>query len=220
MSDELFRLMERCARASGSPNDIGAMLVHRMRAGLLTQERLEIAAYVGDPGARAALGGQTLQHYACACRGENKTHGHYPVSAAPFNDWIVGFNRWEHSVRVRVALAAAETVVVHNEMLGIEPASWMTKAKIGLAVIEEWLRCPCDAHMNMWDHHWRGLGGVVAQMAGNYGHRFSWFPPVWEGHVWILSAARLVGEQRCREAISDQIGQWALSPMVRSSECL
>ncbi|MBL4846153.1 MAG: hypothetical protein JKY65_11550 [Planctomycetes bacterium] len=52
MSDQHLRELEATWRASGSVEDEAAYLLERVRAGELTQERLELAAYCGHKGAR------------------------------------------------------------------------------------------------------------------------------------------------------------------------
>ena len=55
MSDRRTRELERAA-ASGDPEARAAWLGARLRAGDLEEERLALAAWLGDPGARLALG--------------------------------------------------------------------------------------------------------------------------------------------------------------------
>lgn len=57
MSDERLRNLERRWKETGSVEDEAAFLLERVRAGDLTQERLELAAYCGLEGARAAVPG-------------------------------------------------------------------------------------------------------------------------------------------------------------------
>jgi hypothetical protein len=53
MSDERLRSLERTWRGTGAQADLEALLRARLRAGALTRERLQLAAFVGDPAARA-----------------------------------------------------------------------------------------------------------------------------------------------------------------------
>ncbi len=56
MSDERLREFERRWKETGSVEDEAAYLLERVRAGELTQERLEMAAYCGHEAARFASG--------------------------------------------------------------------------------------------------------------------------------------------------------------------
>jgi hypothetical protein len=53
VSDERLRGLERTWRRTGAQADLEALLRERLRAGTLTRERLHLAAWVGDPAARA-----------------------------------------------------------------------------------------------------------------------------------------------------------------------
>lgn len=54
--DDRLRRLERAYRESGTHEDGAALLRERERAGTLARERLELAAHVGHPAARLALG--------------------------------------------------------------------------------------------------------------------------------------------------------------------
>lgn len=54
MSDERRRELERTWRTSGDPLDGAALLRERVRLGELEARRIALAAYLGDPAARAA----------------------------------------------------------------------------------------------------------------------------------------------------------------------
>ena len=56
MADHELRLLERRWRASGAPDDEARFLDARRRSGELPRGRLELAAWLGHPAARAALG--------------------------------------------------------------------------------------------------------------------------------------------------------------------
>src|SRR5205807_434329 len=55
--------------------------------------------------------------------------------------WLERFDRFEHSVRVRVLLAAARHAIDRNHLT-------MTKLflQAEIASVEDWLSCPCEAH--------------------------------------------------------------------------
>ena len=56
MSDERLRELERRWKETGSVEDEAAWLSERVRAGELTEERLRLAAALGQPAAVAASG--------------------------------------------------------------------------------------------------------------------------------------------------------------------
>jgi hypothetical protein len=58
MSDERLRMLERRWKETGAVEDEAAYLQERLRTGDLARDKLELAAYLGYPGARAALGGE------------------------------------------------------------------------------------------------------------------------------------------------------------------
>jgi hypothetical protein len=195
MADERLRELERLAKASGDPLDKGALLRARVRAGAITQDRLELAAYAGHPGARVALGGQPVSVVT-----KDQTITSEPDS---FNDWVVGFNRWPHDVRVRMNLAAAKVACAaafsgrHSEADHLAVAAFRA--------IEAWLVCPCDEHVNKWINTWDDAWEE---------HHSDWIPPPWEGHVWVIIAARVAGEQEVRARILRDVGRWALQTEV------
>lgn len=57
MSDERLRQAERSFRETGSVEDEARYLLERVRAGTLTRERLELAAYCGHEASKLAAGG-------------------------------------------------------------------------------------------------------------------------------------------------------------------
>lgn len=57
MSDRDLRVLERAYKTSGMDVDHGRLLTARMRAGELDQRMVELAAYLGHKGARAAVAG-------------------------------------------------------------------------------------------------------------------------------------------------------------------
>lgn len=78
MTDAALRHLQRLA-FSGSVEDQARALTARLRAGALTRERVEMAAYVGDIGARAALGPKVLRWTTgrvCCCGGDERDSEH------------------------------------------------------------------------------------------------------------------------------------------------
>lgn len=94
--DSRARALERDAEAWGAGASAG-LLASKLRDGTLTRARIELAAYCGHEGAHALVGCQLKA--ACACRGDDASHGHGPFTAraaatAPFLDWCAGLSRW------------------------------------------------------------------------------------------------------------------------------
>ena len=76
MSDQRLRELERRWRENGTDSDQAAWLLERVRAGLLTDDRLALAAYAEHPAARLALEGQ-------------------PPTRAGLSAWVRGLRRLE-----------------------------------------------------------------------------------------------------------------------------
>lgn len=83
--DERLRAAERRALASGSVADEAALLTERLRAGSLTRERLELAAYCGHEAARVAVDPVT------GCFGPR---GERLWGALALEPWVRGLSRW------------------------------------------------------------------------------------------------------------------------------
>lgn len=105
--DHTLRSLARRAD-SGDLDSQARSLLERVRAGTLTRERLELAAYCGHEGARAALG-PFLLWPECACGrpgDERACVGCGPL--ATLDAFVGGLDwRWRTDVLVRACLAAA-----------------------------------------------------------------------------------------------------------------
>lgn len=229
MSDERLRTLERAA-ASGGPDERAALLRARVRAGTLSQERLELAAYVGDADARAALvafeddpdvdGGHPTACIPCrAFDGRNYVilrgsewhclkHAHEHPDLAL---WVRGLSRWGSEVLVTAAVAAArQALPVWASQSGCELCAsshshivcgHATRARRAVEAVEAWIACPCEQH---WTE--RHEAYVDA------GHR-AWLPAPGDdrAHESVQHAARIAGEPAVRQAIRTALVQWALS---------
>lgn len=97
MSDERLRELERRWTESGSVNDEAAYLKQRVRAGDLSQERLDLAAYCGREAALVALGANSTVEW------DSKA-------------WAEGLGRWGPSIVLRAQCLLAEVLLpVWNE---------------------------------------------------------------------------------------------------------
>jgi len=93
MSDERLRELERRWKETGSPEDEAAYLLERVRAGDLSQERLELAAYCGHQAATRALGSSAPRTY------------------QKLELWIRGLARWGVDPALRCSLALCTLLV-------------------------------------------------------------------------------------------------------------
>lgn len=93
MSDERLRELERRWRECGSVEDEAAYLRERVRVGELTKERLELAAYCGEPGAQLAA----------------DLRLDVPLD---WRSWALGLERWGAWVGLHAYLAAYRNVTL------------------------------------------------------------------------------------------------------------
>ncbi len=134
MSDTKLRELERRWKETGTVADEAAYLLERVRAGNLTRERLELAAYCGHEGAISALGSD---------RG-----GHTVVADRAF---VSGLKKWGKPPIVALAVAAAETIF-ENYTDGVRRRD----ALQALASAKAWLAFPNaenQASARTWGAH-------------------------------------------------------------------
>ncbi len=124
MPDSIRRDLERRARQGDSTAEAAA-LVRRLRAGDLDEERLRLAALVGDPAARLALGRDAPA---------------VPPTPAALARALRAFGA-EALVRATVVAARAMAATA-------DPRFWdLSRARAAITAAEAWLACPCDAHL-------------------------------------------------------------------------
>jgi hypothetical protein len=180
--------------------------------GLLWLPRVQLAAYLGDEAARAALG--------CTCvsweRDGVRNHadscaGHGP--RLPLADWARGLARWGRMAAVRAAVAGARVALAHREA-GLTTAT----ARRAIEAAEAWIVCPCEEHRRTWEHvaHERNNGWGLVNGPNQ------WMPCGCEveggplladtAHLafCLENAARLAGEDRVRAAVLAEVSPWAL----------
>lgn len=120
MTDQRLREAERLARACPSLESEAALLHERLRAGTLSLERLELAAYCGHEGALAIVPRPKGAPSDCGlCHGHPDgilvmhaaTSGLPPWTRYPCEHelapWVQGLDLWGHGCVVRAAIAAA-----------------------------------------------------------------------------------------------------------------
>lgn len=123
MSDSRLRELERQA-AAGDVQARARLLAERVRVGDLAPDRLQLAAYLGDPQARQALGEQA------------------PAQVEQLSTWSEGLEQWGRDTLIRAALAAARLG------LGVWRARYPADDHLprGLESVERWVADPTPDH--------------------------------------------------------------------------
>jgi len=121
VSDRDLRSLERRFRETGDPQDEARLLQGRVRIGELSAARLELAAYLGSPGARIA------------------TRGRYKAPAVDPEPWVRGLRARGKEVLIRVAVAAARRALPIYERWRPGDA----RPRQGLEAARRWCLCPC-----------------------------------------------------------------------------
>lgn len=183
MTDQRLRRLEREVAASPSLESEAALLRERLRAGTLSPERLELAAYCGHVGARVvALGA----HNPAAHEIPN---GKAWLAVAPFDTvdltpdsvgrlpsplplvfdlprWVRGLSRWGPTVQVRAAVAAARAALpiehpcfggpvhVHDATGGDHYGGDCDLALFAIEGAEKWLEDPTPKNLLVWRNAW------------------------------------------------------------------
>jgi hypothetical protein len=112
------RLAELRRRVEQDPSLRPQLLAARVRAGELTQDRLELAAYCGDEAARAVVGVGVVP-VPIGPHDSSDVAGDWPsVDSAPIDHWVRGLrNRWEPELVVRAAFAAAPEAALTGDSI-------------------------------------------------------------------------------------------------------
>lgn len=122
MSDARIRELERDA-AQGDLDAAGRLLLERVRAGVLRDDRLALAAHLGHAGARRAL-----------CRRADERELDLP-------EWVERLAKFGQEACVRAALAA-----VRQACRALPEGRWRDRIERALEAQEAWVACPCPAH--------------------------------------------------------------------------
>lgn len=175
MTDQRLRSRERAA--SLDPAAESALLRERVRAGRLSPERLELAAYCGHEWARIALGRggrchnagcvEPLERHPCLLHGSGNTYclGLSEADVAQMtarhsglelrlDEFVRGLSSWGQSVQVRAAVLACEEIARRCLVCGhpwqktIEFTPYECEsARAALEVARAFLGCPCEEHL-------------------------------------------------------------------------
>lgn len=187
MTDQRLRRLEREVAASPSRESEAALLRERLRAGTLSPERLELAAYCGHEGARGALGiapwvGRV--HFEdppgfTAADGTRYEFSSPDVALAPayaLGPWVRGLSRWGPAVQVRAAMAAARLVLARRsaglDLWPDSPGFLWGQANRAVEAAERWLVDPNEG--NRID----AARAFLAARPVDAGIQFRWLPMV------------------------------------------
>ena len=236
MTDQRLRRLEREVAASPSPEAEAALLRERLRAGTLSLERLELAAYCGHEGARLLT---PAREWSEAMRKGLVTPPGVLLVPDQLDDWVSGLSRWGPSVLHLASVAAAKVALVEEGrrrgitcMCGgsiygcdghtfthmcdyhgvecscpVEPSQWLTEA---VSAAEKWL----GMGLHVSDHAGYETQGSYDE-AWSRAHRMApWLPAPWASdgarQTEIAGSAALAGEAPVREAIQSDLISWAL----------
>ncbi|MCO5170393.1 MAG: hypothetical protein M9894_28995 [Planctomycetes bacterium] len=212
MTDERLRHLRRAA--ADDPAARAALLCARLRAGDLPEDRLRLAAHLGDPAALEVLGAAP----------PTPSLGRWVHGLAPWSQED-GWPAWAAEAYARAAAAAAAAVV--TPCLARDPDQAQAAAR-ALAAMDAWLACPCDAHARavvaagapfqparagpaaLFAGRVRRLAeGALARMCG---------VPLVEGPARATAtevattAARATSADAVRERVREALVPWALRP--------
>jgi hypothetical protein len=136
MADEELRALERRWRSTGAVDDETAFLAAKLRAGLFDEQRLRLAAFVGDPAAALVAG----------CEAAPRDL----LTRMPGQLWqyMMGVEAWGTRAAVRLALASARAIHRLGPELGL-PRHALTQMAGSMAVAEQWLAAPSGARARL-----------------------------------------------------------------------
>lgn len=230
MSDADLRCLERAALAD--PAQRPAWLAARLRAGELSRERLELAAYCGDETARALASLKVVYRVTVlggASKGTAATGSLWRWEVADKQDlhtWARGLGTWGHEVQVRAGLAAAleafgdpsATRPCFCGVDGVRCESCLTLRAVDS--VRAWLGDPGEENRKVCqeftrhDLHLPGwIDGVLMAIAGSFR------PEHRSGRIQcsVEDAAQATSEQAVREAMQRELIAWALGTPGRAS---
>ena len=200
MSDTKLRELERRWKETGSLDDEAAYLRERVRAGGLSSECLELAAFCG---------------HGAACRALSSA---VPDVSGDLVEWAGGLQRWGQVAATVAALSAAKQVLP-----GIRKRDERRRANVALVRVAAWLRCPCDTHRERAAESashlcWPGLakGTRAAQMAAETacsGTEWTSGRTDAERAQIAIGSAQRAGPVEARDVLDD-VARWALDGAV------
>ena len=169
MGDTRLRSLERAA-AAGDVEAQARQLAERVRAGTLTRERLELAAYAGHVAAREALGGSRLVVTGKDGDGlpVDLFEGGPSVHRVHFWPWVEGLERWSRMRAPVVAAVASARLAAARDERGqhyndcpdasvprdracpLCVADIDSRPRRAVEAAEAWCASPCDRYHVEW----------------------------------------------------------------------
>lgn len=222
MSDQRLRELERAA-SHGDPVDRAAVLREKCRAGLLTQERVELAAYCGDPGARLVEEwppDDGLYHAPVYVDSVDACNGSRPNAAcaycAEFREWVSGLSLWGFDTLIRAASAATTVgLPVWEEEHDVtsypadDPDAYSPRRAI--EAVEAWVVCPCEEHREecriRTEVIFPDMLLAAVEWSGPEDEGWTKGVDFWEVSIW--EAERLTSPEAVRAAICTELVSWA-----------
>lgn len=204
MSDQQLRELERRWRETGALEHEVALLRARVRAGALSPEQVELAAWCGHPGAREALaweGGPGL-----AVRLPRR-------HLAEDESWAAELARRAGREGVACALAAAAR---HSSWWAAEELLEVSRRRVQPAVraLEAWLRRPSPESLAEVSRAGQGSDALVATLVGDLTLEPDAAPVLLDSLVAVLAIDRNGHSEPWRtdmeEAMRAALGAWAL----------
>ena len=195
MSDDARRRAERSA-ARGDPDATVKLLAERLRAGAITSERLELAAYVGDVAARAVLGARAEK------------------GARDVGRFLRGLGRFDRVIADH-AIAALAGLALGSPDDWPELHAWRVEAAEltrGSFEADRQVR-PEELRELATHYRWHGqdeamsLGALVADALRAFGTESALEAAVRLGR----SLAKRSGEESVRDALRTHLTEWALA---------
>lgn len=198
--DDRLREMEREA-VLGDRVAQARLLVERVRRGRLELDRLRLAAWLGDPVARLALG-------------EERDDGGRRRGKSRRDGWTRALAAWGQEAVVRAAYVVAAESMRH----------WRRHYRDDrvlpgvLGAVAAWIQCPCDRCAAAIDHAIRGE--PLPEGKDNRSGRAKWHvvnvaeaARATADDAWTDHALAVIGESpatQVREAIRGALVPWAL----------
>ncbi len=229
MTDATLQAIRRAHLAA--PDSVeahAAYLRAALRAGLLSQERVELAAYCGHEAAQQACG-RTLGEVLMDVFPENTEARRdadewgstvmaflspKPLDTMPLNVLVSGLSRWGPEALTRAAAAAGWEALAKLPPLQLLAEGWHDPRILprrALKAAEAWLACPCAEHGDAWSYTfatdlptWVPIS-TMALAPSSRTHD----PPIGPADC-VVHSARLAGEQPVRTAIQSALISWAL----------
>lgn len=131
MADEELRALERRWRTTGALDDGAAFLNAKLRAGLVDEPRLRLAAFVGDPAATLVAGCDPAPRHLLTC------------DRSGLQSYFERLDEWGREAATRVAVASARSLQRLGLGVGLDRDAVELVGE-GIAAAEAWLCTPSD----------------------------------------------------------------------------